>query len=100
MASGDDLRDAVRLARECMVMGRAVALGQWIGTSPRPVTAGQVLRKAEAEGAAAGAALGVLVPPRGRTMADGRAVAVASRRSGSSASVPRPLPARGRAHAA
>ena len=49
-------------------MGRAVALGQWMGTSSRPVTAGQVLRKAEVP--AAGAALGVLVPPRVRTMAD------------------------------
>src|SRR5260370_1315534 len=46
MTSGDDLRDAARLARECMVMGRAVALGQWIGTSARRVTAGQGLRKA------------------------------------------------------
>ncbi len=53
-------------------MGRAVALGQWIGTSSRPVTAGQVLRKAEVP--AAGAALGVLVPPRVRTMADIRAL--------------------------
>src|SRR6266571_8625170 len=72
VASGDDLRDAARLARECMVMGRAVALGQWIGTSARRVTAGQVLRKAEVP--AAGAALGVLVPPRVRTMADVRAL--------------------------
>src|SRR6266700_480111 len=72
MTSGDDLRDAARLARECMVMGRAVALGQWIGTSARRVTAGQVLRKAEVP--AAGAALGVLVPPRVRTMADVRAL--------------------------
>ena len=53
-------------------MGRAVALGQWMGTSSRPVTAGQVLRKAEVP--AAGAALGVLVPPRVRTMADIRAL--------------------------
>ena len=53
MASGDDLGNAARLARECMVMGRAVALGQWIGTSPRPVTAGQVLRKAEVPAAGA-----------------------------------------------
>lgn len=51
-------------------MGRAVALGQWIGTSARRVTAGQVLRKAEVP--AAGAALGVPVPPRVRTMADVR----------------------------
>lgn len=53
-------------------MGRAVALGQWVGTSARQVTAGQVLRKAEVP--AAGAALGVLVPPRLRTMADVRAL--------------------------
>ena len=53
-------------------MGRAVALGQWIGTSARRVTAGQVLRKAEVP--AAGAALGVPVPPRVRTMADVRAL--------------------------
>ncbi len=43
--------------------GRAVALGQWIGTSARPVTAGQVLRKAEVQ--AAGAALGVSAPAAG-----------------------------------
>ena len=53
-------------------MGRAVALGQWIGTSARQVTAGQVLRKADVP--AAGAALGVVVPPRLRTMADLRAL--------------------------
>ena len=53
-------------------MGRAVALGHWIGTSPRPVTAGQVLRKAEVP--AARAALGVLVPPEVRTMAGVRAL--------------------------
>jgi hypothetical protein len=47
---------------------RAVALSSWIGTSRRPVTAGQVLRKADVP--AAGAALGVDVPSRLRTMAD------------------------------
>ena len=53
-------------------MGRAVALGQWIGTSVRQLTAGQVLRRADVP--AAGAALGVPVPPRVRTMADVRAL--------------------------
>src|SRR5271166_6766174 len=68
MAVGDELRDAARLARESVVVSRAVALGRWIGTGRRPVTAGQVLRKADVP--AAGAALGVDVPPRLRTMAD------------------------------
>jgi hypothetical protein len=63
-----DLRDAARLARDCAVMGHAVTLAHWIGTGHRPVTAGQVLRKADAQ--AAGAALGVDVPPKLRTMAD------------------------------
>jgi hypothetical protein len=67
-ASGSELRDAVRLARQSVVVGRAVALGRWIGTDRRPVTAGQVLRKADVP--AAGAALGVDVPPKMRTMAD------------------------------
>jgi len=49
-------------------VGRAVTLARWIGTARRPVTAGQVLRKADVP--AAGAALGVDVPPRLRTMAD------------------------------
>jgi len=49
-------------------MGDAITLARWIGTGRRPVTAGQVLRKADV--AAAGAALGVEVPPRLRTMAD------------------------------
>jgi hypothetical protein len=53
-------------------MGHAVALARWIGTSRRPVTAGRVLRKADV--AAAGAALGVDVPARLRTMADIRAL--------------------------
>src|SRR6266852_3436411 len=70
--SGDELRDAARLARESVVVGRAVTLARWIGTGRRPVTAGQVLRKADV--AAAGAALGVEVPPRLRTMADIRAL--------------------------
>jgi hypothetical protein len=67
-ASGNELRDAARLARESVVVGRAVTLGRWIGTGRRPVTAGQVLRKADVP--AAGAALGVDVPSRLRTMAD------------------------------
>ena len=49
-------------------MGNAVTLARWIGTGRRPVTAGRVLRKADV--AAAGAALGVDVPARLRTMAD------------------------------
>src|SRR5258708_15163096 len=70
--SGDELRDAARLARESVVVGRAVTLARWIGTGRRPVTAGQVLRKADVPGA--GAAVGVDVPPRLRTMADIRAL--------------------------
>ena len=70
--SGDDLRAVARRARECAVMGAAVTLARWIGTGGRTVTAGQVLRKADV--AAAGAALGVEVPPRLRTMADIRAL--------------------------
>jgi Plasmid pRiA4b ORF-3-like protein len=68
VASGDELRGAARLARESVVMGRAVTLARWIGPGRRPVTAGQVLRKADVP--AAGAAVGVGVPPRLRTMAD------------------------------
>ena len=49
-------------------MGDAVTLARWIGTSRRPVTPGRVLRKADVP--AAGAALGVEVPARLRTMAD------------------------------
>jgi Plasmid pRiA4b ORF-3-like protein len=70
--SGDELRDAARLARESVVVGRAVTLARWIGTGRRPVTAGQVLRKADVP--AAGAAVGVDVPPRLRTMTDIRAL--------------------------
>jgi hypothetical protein len=68
----ESLRDAARQARECAVIGHAVTLARWIGTGRRPVTAGQVLRKADIP--AAGAALGVDVPPRLRTMADIRAL--------------------------
>jgi hypothetical protein len=70
--SGVELRDAARLARESVVVGRAVTLARWIGTGRRPVTAGQVLRRADVP--AAGAAVGVDVPPRLRTMADIRAL--------------------------
>jgi Plasmid pRiA4b ORF-3-like protein len=68
----EGLRDAARQARECAVMGDAVTLARWIGTGRRPVTAGRVLRKADV--AAAGAALGVDVRARLRTMADIRAL--------------------------
>ena len=70
--SGGELRDAACLARESVVVGRAVMLARWIGTGRRPVTAGLVLRKADVP--AAGAAVGVDVPPRLRTMADIRAL--------------------------
>ena len=43
-------------------MGHAVTLARWIGAGHRPVTAGQVLRKADLP--AAGAALGVDVPSK------------------------------------
>ena len=72
MDTVEGLRDAARQARECAVMGDAVTLARWIGTGRRPVTAGRVLRKADV--AAAGAALGVDVPARLRTMADIRAL--------------------------
>jgi len=64
----EGIRDAARQARECAVIGHAVTLARWIGNGRRPVTAGRVLRKADVP--AAGAALGVDVPPRLRTMAD------------------------------
>jgi Plasmid pRiA4b ORF-3-like protein len=67
-ASGDDLREAARLARECAVLRSAVALARWIGTAQRPVTSSQVLRKADVPGA--GAAIGVRVPPKLRSAAD------------------------------
>ena len=63
-----ELRDAALLARESVVVRRAVTLARWIGTGRRPVTAGQVLRKADVP--VAGTALGVDVPSRLRTMAD------------------------------
>jgi hypothetical protein len=66
--SGEELRDAALLARDSVVMGRAVTLARWVGTGRRPVTAGQVLRKADVP--VAGTAVGVAVPPRLRTMAD------------------------------
>jgi hypothetical protein len=70
--SGDELRDAAGLARQSVVVRRAVTLARWIGTGRRAVTAGQVLRKSDVP--AAGAAVGVDVPPRLRTMADIRAL--------------------------
>jgi Plasmid pRiA4b ORF-3-like protein len=70
--TGEGLGDAARRARECAIMGQAVTLARWVGTGRRPVTAGRVLRKADV--AAAGAALGVDVPARLRTMADIRAL--------------------------
>jgi hypothetical protein len=72
VVSEDELREAACLARESVVVGRAVRLARWIGTGRRPVTAGLVLRKADVP--AAGAAVGVGVPPRLRTMADVRAL--------------------------
>jgi len=66
--SRDDLHEAARLARECAVLERAVTLARWIGTGKRPVTPAQVLRKADAP--AAGAAIGVRVPPNTCTAAD------------------------------
>ena len=71
-ASESELRDAARLARESVVVANAVMLARWVGTGRRPVTAAQVLRKADIP--AAGAALSVKVPPRPRTMADIRAL--------------------------
>jgi hypothetical protein len=64
----EGLRDAARRARECAVIGQAVSLAHWIGSGRRPVTPGQVLRKADVP--AAGAVLGVEVPAKLRTMAD------------------------------
>jgi uncharacterized protein (UPF0147 family) len=46
----------------------AVALARWVGTAERPVTSSQVLRRADAP--AAGAAIGVRVPPKIRSAAD------------------------------
>lgn len=72
MDTVEGLRDTARRARECAVIGHAVMLARWIGNGRRPVTPGRVLRKADVP--AAGAALGVDVPPRLRTMADIRAL--------------------------
>ena len=66
--SRDDLREAASLARKCAVLERAVTLARWIGTGKRPVTPAQVLRKADAP--AAGAVIGVRVPPTTRSAAD------------------------------
>ena len=72
MDTVEGLGDAARRARECAVISHAVTLARWIGNGRRPVTAGRVLRKADVP--AAGAVLGVDVPPRLRTMADIRAL--------------------------
>src|SRR2546429_1780803 len=61
--SGDELRDTAGLARQSVVVGRAVTLARWIGTGRRPVTAGQVLRKADVPAAGAGVGGGG-APPR------------------------------------
>jgi hypothetical protein len=66
--SGHDLRVAAQQARECAVSGQAVTLACWIGDGRRPLTPGRLLRKADVP--AAGAALGVDVPAKMRTMAD------------------------------
>src|SRR5258706_170445 len=63
--SGDELRDAARLARESVVVGRAVTLARWIGTGRRPGTAGQVLHKADVPVACAALGRG-RAPPAGR----------------------------------
>ena len=72
MDTVEGLRNAARQARECAIIGHAVTLARWMGNGRRPVTAGRVLRKADVP--AAGAVLGVDVPPRLRTMADIRAL--------------------------
>ena len=64
----DELREAARLARDCAVTGQAVTLARWIGSGRRQLTPGQLLRKPDVPGA--GAALGVAVPAKFRTMAD------------------------------
>ena len=64
-----ELRDAARLARDCVVMVRAVALGRWVGdTGPRSVTPRRVLRRPDFPAAAE--AIGVSLPARARTAAD------------------------------
>ena len=67
-AAADELREAARLAGECAVIGRAVALARWMGARGRPVTAGQVLRKPDVPAAAA--ALGIRCPERVRSASD------------------------------
>ncbi|MGH3234129.1 MAG: IS1096 element passenger TnpR family protein [Streptosporangiaceae bacterium] len=66
--AADELREAARLAGECAVLERAVALARWTGTGSRPVTARQVLRQPDVPAAAA--ALGVRLPERLRSAAD------------------------------
>ena len=67
-AASADTSEAARLARECLAVTQAVTLARWIGEKPRPVTPGEVLRKADV--AAAGSALGITVPAKLRTAAD------------------------------
>jgi hypothetical protein len=62
-----DVDDAAGLARDCGAVTQAVTLARWIGAA-RPVTAGEVLRRADVP--VAGAALGVRVPAKVRTAAD------------------------------
>jgi hypothetical protein len=66
--AGVDVEVAAGLARECAVMVQAYRLARWVGESPRPVTAGGVLRRSDVAGA--GAVLGVAVPEKVRTAAD------------------------------
>lgn len=63
-----DLAEAARLAQKCEILTQAVTLARWIGEKPRPVTAGETLRKADVQ--AAGAMLGIRVPAKLRTAAD------------------------------
>ena len=63
------IRDAARLARDCVVMTQAVALGRWISSAgSRPVTPRRVLRKPDLPAAAV--VIGVPLPARLRTAAD------------------------------
>src|SRR5260370_12637664 len=65
VASENELRGVARRARESVVVANAVTLARWIGTGRCPVTAGQVLRKADipAAGAGPGAGGGAPRPP-------------------------------------
>jgi hypothetical protein len=63
-----DVAGAARLARGCLMAEQAGALARWVGRPGRTVTAGRVVRRADAT--AAGTAVGVPVPDRVRTAAD------------------------------